>query len=63
MRVLCNSLDSNDIEGEVIGGERWDEKSGAFDLKRIFTLRCDSGVILQVHGWLVNVTVLDRQQG
>ena len=58
MRVLCSTIDGEDVKGEVIGGERFDEESGSDDLTERFTLRCDDGTFLEVRGWLVDVTVL-----
>jgi|GEM_PF-3542606 len=61
MRVLCSGIDGRDIEGEVIGGEDFDVASGSCDLDSTFTVRCDDGALFQVHGWLVDVTVLQDQ--
>ena len=30
------------------------------DLDSIFTLRCDDGALYEVHGWLVDVAVLEK---
>lgn len=59
MRVLCSSLDGSELEGEVIGGEHRDEVSGEVDLAETFTVQKDEGVAFSVHGWLVNVVVLE----
>ena len=59
MRVLVDGLDTV-IEGEVIGGELLDGQSGQFDLESEFTVRCDDGVCFTVHGWLVDVEVLNE---
>lgn len=62
MRVLLSGLDGNDIEGEVIGGEFYDSDTGHCDLEDSFTVRCDDGVVFEVHGWLVDVTVMAEKQ-
>ena len=49
MRVHCRAIDGYDVEGEVIGGERFDPLSATCDLQSIFT----------VHGWLEDVTVIE----
>ena len=59
MRVHCSAIDGYDVEGEIIGGERFDPSSATCDLESIFTVRCDNGAIFEVHGWLANVTVMD----
>ena len=59
MRVLVDGLDTV-IEGEVIGGELLDGVNGQYDLESAFTVRCDDGVCFTVHGWLVDVEILDR---
>ncbi len=58
MRVLIDGLDAV-IEGEVIGGELLDGVSGEFDLECEFTVRCDDGVCFRIHGWMVEVEILD----
>ena len=58
MRVLLSGLDGKDLEGEVIGGEFYDPDTGLCDLEDTFTVRRDDGVFFEVHGWLVDVTVL-----
>ena len=58
MRVLCSTLDGSELEGEVIGGDSYDEVSGEIDLAQIFTVRTDQNAIFCVHGWLVDVVVL-----
>lgn len=60
MRVLCSTIHGADVEGEVIGGERFDPLTEYCDLDSIFTVRCDNGAIYQVHGWLVDVTILEK---
>ena len=60
MRVLCSTIHGADVEGEVIGGERFDPVTASCDLESVFTIRCDDGAIYQVHGWLVDVTVLKK---
>lgn len=47
------------IEGEVIGGELLDGVSGQYDLECAFTVKSDDGVCFLVHGWLVDVEILD----
>lgn len=59
MRVLVDGLDAV-IEGEVIGGELLDGVSGQYDLECAFTIKCDDGVCFLVHGWLVDVEIVDR---
>lgn len=58
MRVLVDGL-AIVIEGEVIGGELLDGLSGRFDLDAEFTVRCDDGACFCIHGWMVDVEVLD----
>ncbi len=62
MRVLIDGLDAV-IEGEVIAGELPDGVSGHFDVGRAFTVRCDDGVCVLIHGWMVEVEVLDDAPG
>ena len=59
MRVLVDGLDTV-IEGEVIGGELRDGQSERFDLESEFTVRCDDGACFTVHGWLVDVEILNE---
>lgn len=58
MRVLVDGLETV-IEGEVIGGELLDGVSGQFDLEAAFTVRCDNGGCFRIHGWMVEIEVLD----
>ena len=58
MRVLVDGLDTV-IEGEVIGGELLDGVSGKYDLEAAFTVQCDDGACFLVHGWLVDVEIVD----
>ncbi len=58
MRVLCSTLDGNELEGEVIGGDSCDEVSGEVNLAETFTVQTDLGAVFSVHGWLVDVVVL-----
>ena len=60
MRVLCSTLDGCELEGEVIGGESCDEVSGEVNLSEVFTVRTDQNAVFSVHGWLVNVVVLEK---
>ena len=60
MRVLCSGMDGSDIEGEVIGGEFYDADTRRYDLEETFSVRCDDGEVFQVHGWMVDVTVLEE---
>lgn len=62
MRVLCSGMDGSDIEGEVIGGEFYDADAGQCDLEDTFTVRCDDGGVFEVHGWLVDVTVMEEKR-
>jgi len=43
----------------VIGGEYCDEATGDVDLAETFTVTSDEGAIFSVHGWLVDVVVLE----
>ena len=62
MRVLCSTLDGSELEGEVIGGDSCDEISGQIDLAEIFNIRTDQNVVFSVHGWLVDVMVLEKTE-
>ena len=62
MRVLCSTLDGSELEGEVIGGESCDEVSGEIDLSETFTIRTDLNAVFSVHGWLVDVVVLEKTE-
>lgn len=62
MRVLCSTLDGSKLEGEVIGGDSCDEVSGEINLEEIFNVRTDQDAICSVHGWLVDVVVLDKPE-
>lgn len=61
MRVLC-TLNGSELEGEVIGGNYYDEASGEVDLAETFIVRTDLGGVFSVHGWLVDVVVLERTE-
>ncbi len=61
MRVLLSGLDGSDFEGEVIGGEFYDPYTGQCDLEDTFTVRRDDGMIFEVHGWLLDVTVVEEK--
>ena len=43
----------------MIGGELLDGVSGPFDLEVEFTVRCDDGACFRIHGWMVEVEILD----
>jgi len=58
MRVLVDGLDTV-IEGEVIGGELLDGVSGQIDLEAEFTVKYDDDACFLVHGWLVDVEILN----
>ncbi len=58
MRVLVDGIETV-IEGEVIGGELLDGASGRYDLAAAFTVKCDNGACFLVHGWLVDVEILN----
>ncbi|WP_419805951.1 hypothetical protein [Terriglobus sp.] len=58
MRVLVDGLDTV-IEGELIDGELLDVVSGQYDLDAAFTVQCHDGACFLVHGWLVDVEVLN----
>ena len=60
MRVLCSGMDGSDVEGEVVGGEFYDPDTGRSDLEETFTVRCDNGEVFQVHGWMVDVTIMEE---
>lgn len=62
MRVLCSTLDGSELEGEAIGGDYCDEVSGEVDLAEAFTVRTDLGAFFTVHGWLVDVVVLETTE-
>ena len=62
MRILCSTLDGSELEGEVIGGDRCDEVSGEVDLAETFTVQTDEGAVFSVHGWLVDVVVLEKTE-
>ncbi len=59
MRVRCSALNGSDVEGEMIGGEFYDPHTGRCDLENTFTVRRDDGMAFEVHGWLVDVTVIE----
>ena len=61
MRVFLSGLDGSDLEGKVIGGEFYDPGTGQCDLEDTFTVRRDDGVIFEVHGWLVDVAVMEEK--
>ncbi len=44
----------------MIGGDHHDEASGEVDLAETFTVRTDQGAVFSVHGWLVDVVVLEK---
>ena len=60
MRVLCSGLDGSDVEGEVIGGKFNNPDTGRCDLEETSTVRCDNGEVFQVHGWMVDVTIMEE---
>ena len=60
MRVLCSGMDGSDVEGEVVGGEFYDSDTGRCDLEETFTVRCENGEVFQVHGWIVDVTIMEE---
>ena len=62
MRVLLSGMNGSDLEGEVIGREYYDPDTGCCDLEDTFTVRRDDGVFFEVHGWLVDVTVMEEKQ-
>lgn len=62
MRVRCSSISGHDVEGEVIGGEKFDPITGECDLESEFTVRCDDGTVFQVHGWLVDIEIIEPRK-
>ena len=60
MRVLCTGTNGLDIEGEVIGGEFYNPDTGHCDLEETFTVREDDGEVFEVHGWMVDVIILEE---
>ena len=62
MRVHCSGVNGGDVEGEVIGREFYDPDTGECDLEDTFTVRRDDGAVFKVHGWLVDVTVMEEKQ-
>lgn len=59
MRVHCCGMDGSDVGGEVIGDELINGVSGQYDLEAAFTVQCDDGACLLIHGWLVDAEILD----
>jgi hypothetical protein len=59
MRVLCEGLDGNAIEGEVIGGADFDPRTATVDLDSQFTVRCDYGARFHINGWMVETVRLN----
>ena len=59
MRVRCSGVEGSDVEGVVIGGEFFDADTGHCDLEDTFTVRCDDGAVFKVHGWMVDVFVIE----
>ena len=57
MRVLVETFEDV-IEGDVVDGQLLDGVSGRFDLGAEFTVRCDDGKCVRIHGWMVEVEVL-----
>ena len=62
MWVLCSTLNGCELEGEVIGGDSCDEASAEIDLAEVFTVRTYQNAVFSVHGWLVDVVVLDQSK-
>lgn len=62
MRVLCSTLNGSEPEGEVIGGDSCNEVSREVNLAQIFTIRTDLNAVFSVHGWLVDVVVLEKTE-
>ena len=62
MRVRCNGVNGSDIEGVVIGGEFYDADTGHCDLEDTFTVRCEDGAVFEVHGWTVDVLVIEGKR-
>ena len=62
MRVLCSTLEGNELEGEVIGGISAMKFLGEVDLAEAFTVRTDQGAVFFIHGWLVDIVVLETTE-
>ena len=62
MRIRCSGVEGADIEGELIGGGFIDPDTAEFDLEDTFTVRCDDGAVLKVHGWMVDVSVIEGKR-
>lgn len=58
MRVVVDGLDTV-IEGEVIGGELLDGRERAIRPGSCVHRQCDDGARFLVHGWLVDVEVIE----
>ena len=58
MRVLIDGLDTV-IEREVIGGGLLDGLSEQYDLQADVTVQCEDGACCLVHGWLLDVEIVD----
>ena len=62
MRVRYGGVEESDIESVVIGGEFYDADTGHCDLEDTFTVRCDDGVVFEVHGWMVDVLLIEAER-
>lgn len=60
MRVKVETPDGTEMEGDVVGGELFDERLDYCDLTETFTLRPDEGGYYSIQGWQVKATLLDR---
>ena len=59
MRVRVEGQDGTKLEGDVIGGEIFDERLDFCDLMETFTLRSDDGGFYFVQGWQVRTSLID----
>jgi hypothetical protein len=62
IQILRSALDESELECEGIGGEHCDEVSGVMDLAETIIVRTDQGAVFSVHGWLIDVAVLERTE-
>ena len=63
MRVLLRGMNAGDIEGELVRGGFIDPDTGKFDLEETFSVRCDDGAVVEVHGWMVDIIQVEDTCG